>query len=480
MAATDTPGRVTAMPAVPGPRPLPIVGRRGTKFLFYHDPIAYHRHVYETYGTLAAFTAGGNKLLIYGPTYNQQVLGQADIFHADRVAAPGPPDSALHRLGSGLNTMSGEVHRRQRRLIQPALHRQHVDTYRDTMVAISEQYLAGWRSGQLRDIAHEMQQLTLCIASTTLFGVDATQDADSLGHLIARWIGLNAHRGVYFFPVDWPGTPFRRLLRLSDQLEAHIREMLDHKRQHTSGQGDVLELLLGARDDDGLGMSEAELIGHTTVLFLAGFETSAVAMTWTLFLLAQHPQVLGDLVDELISVLHGEAPTVAQIASLPLLDQVIKESMRLLPPAIHGGRIAVQPFAMGGYEFPAGTKVMYSEYITHHMAELYPQPERFLPSRWAGPAPAPYAYLAFLAGPRRCLGAEFAMLEMKIALSLILQRFRLALPDQARIDRAVRFTLVPKDGMPMHVLGQDRQFRKVSVRGTIHDLVDLSEHSNVH
>jgi cytochrome P450 len=276
------------------------------------------------------------------------------------------------------------------------------------------------------------------------------------------------------FPVDIPGAPFRQLLQLSTRLEADIRAMIQHKRAHPSDQRDLLALLLQAQDEDGTRLTDAELIGNATLLFVAGFETSAVALTWTLFLLAQHPHVMADLLDELTSVLHGEAPTVEQLRQLRLLDRVIKESLRLLPPAIQGGRIAVQPFVMGRYEFPAGTKVMYSEYITHHMPDLYPQPERFLPERWCGPEPSPYAYLPFLAGPRRCLGAEFAILEMKIVLALILQRYRLALIPNTLIHRAVRFTVVPKHGMPMQVHPQDRQFIKVAVRGNIHEMVDLT------
>jgi cytochrome P450 len=462
------------MPALRGPRPLPILGKRGRKLLFYRDPIAYHRHVYTTYGTLAAFIQGGAKLLAYGPEYNRQVLTQTDVFHADRIAAPGPADSALRRLGHGLNGMSGEVHRQQRRLMLPAFHRQHIEAYRDTMVAITCRWLDRWPTGQILDIEHEMQQIALCIASAALFGVDAMDNADSLGRLIARWVGLNVKRAVHMFPIDVPGAPFRQLLQLSVRLEADIRAMIQHKRDHLFDQQDVLALLLQAQDEDGTCLTEDELIGHTTILFLAGFETSAVALTWTLFLLAQHPQIMTDLLDELVGTLQGDAPTIEQMRNLPLLDRVIKESLRLLPPAIQGGRIAVQPFVMGGYEFPTGTKVMYSQYITHHMPDLYPQPERFLPQRWCGPEPSPYAYLPFLAGPRRCLGAEFAMLEMKVVLALILQRYRLALIPNTRIDRMVRFTIVPKYGMPMRVHPQDRQFTKVAVRGNIHEMVDLT------
>ncbi len=187
------------------------------------DPIAYHRHVYQTYGTLASFITGGRKLLAYGPEYNRQILNQPDLFNVERIAVPAAQDTSLYRLGLGLNSMNGEVHRRQRRLMLPAFHRQHVEHYRDTMVAVSEQLLDRLPLGQVIDIAHLMQQITLCIASATLFGVDATSDANSLGHQIARWIRLNANRMIYLLPVDLPGTPLRRLKQISEQLETYIR-----------------------------------------------------------------------------------------------------------------------------------------------------------------------------------------------------------------------------------------------------------------
>jgi cytochrome P450 len=453
---------------------MPIVGKRGTKLMFYRDPIAYHRHVFQTYGTLASFTAGGKKLLAYGPEYNRQIFNQPDVFYADRVAAPGPAGTALHRLGFGLNTMNGDLHRQQRRLMLPAFHRQAIEGHRNAMAATTYQLLERWPAGKIYDLAHVMNQLTLCIVSKALFGIDATERVDTLGHLIARWIEMNTRPHIHMFPIDLPGTPLRKLIQLSDHVESVIREILRSKRNHEDEQRDVLSMLVQAHDEDGTRMSEDELIGHTTLLFLAGFETSAVSLTWTLFLLAQHPRVMADVVDELMATLGGNAPTIEQVRELPLLDRVIKESLRLLPPAIHGGRIAVQPFAMGGYEFPVGTKVMYSEFMTHRLPDIYHEPDRFLPKRWEGVEPVPFAYIPFLGGPRRCLGAEFALLEMKLVLAIMLQRYRFSIPANAQIDSAVRFTLVPASGIPMLFAPRDRQFAKAPIRGNIHQLVDLS------
>jgi cytochrome P450 len=461
------------MPPGPAPQRIPFFGRQAQKMRFYRDPIAYHQHVYNTYGDLASFIQGGQKILIYNPEYNRQVFNQPDVFQVERIVMPGPKDSALHRLGLGLNSMNGELHRRQRRLVLPAFHRQHIEHYRDSMIAVTQRIIDELELHQTTDIAHVMQKLTLCVASETLFGVDALDDANSLGHKIARWIKFNANRWIYMFPYDLPGTPLRQLKTLSIELEQYILQLLEQKRAQPSAHRDALALLLQARDEDGSALSDDEIIGQTTLMFIAGFETSAVALTWTLFLLAQHPEIYADLVDEMQSVLHGDAPTTAQTMQMPLLDRVIKESLRLFPPAIQGGRISTQDFAMGGYEFAAGTKVMYSEFMTHRLPDIYPDPLLFNPNRWENFDPGTFAYIPFLAGPRRCLGAEFAMLEMKIVLSMLLQRYRISLPQQTHIDRKVLFTLEPKDGLALELHPFDRNFRKSTVTGNVNELVSL-------
>src|SRR5262245_50733052 len=144
--------RLAAVAPLRGPRAVPILGKRANKALFYRDPVAYHRHVYNTYGTLAAFVQGGNKILIYTPEYNRQVLTQTDVFLTDRVAPPGPPESALHRLGMGLNSMNGEQRRQRRQLIMPVFHKQRIESYHDEIVAITDFCLDGWRVGQVCDI----------------------------------------------------------------------------------------------------------------------------------------------------------------------------------------------------------------------------------------------------------------------------------------------------------------------------------------
>jgi cytochrome P450 len=263
------------------------------------------------------------------------------------------------------------------------------------------------------------------------------------------------------------------------QLDEEMRKIITRKRTADTDEGDVLSMLLQARDaESGVGLSEDELLGHVSVIFAAGHETSANALTWTLFLLSQHPEVAADLLDELESVLQGEAPSIEQLQQLPLLERVIKESMRVLPPVPWNGRVTSKPTELGGYALPQGTEVFVSIYQTHHMPELYPNPEAFNPQRWETIEPTPYEYNPFSAGQRLCIGAAFAMMEIKIVLAMLLQRYRLQLLPQLRIDRFGLIIMAPKYGMPMVVHQQDRQFALGvgGVRGNVREMVNLSEY----
>lgn len=250
--------------------------------------------------------------------------------------------------------------------------------------------------------------------------------------------------------------------------------LIARKRATSGDHQDVLATLIHVRDEDGTRLTDSELLGHTFTLLIAGHETSSNALTWTLFLLAQHPRVYADVVDEVTSVLGGAAPRLEHLARLPLLDRVIKETLRLLPPASVTSRISTAPFQIGPYVAPKGAFITLSQYVTHRLPDLYPQPYRFKPERWETFDPSPYEYLPFGAGTHMCIGMSFALMEIKLVLALLLQRFRLELPAQTQVNHHVKVTLAPKGGVPMHVHLQDRCFGKMPVRGTIHKLVDLA------
>ncbi|MDR6224085.1 cytochrome P450 [Desmospora profundinema] len=255
-------------------------------------------------------------------------------------------------------------------------------------------------------------------------------------------------------------------------MDTSVRSMIERKRSQPSAT-DVLAALVQARDEDGAVLSDDELIGHTFTLFVAGHETTSNALTWTIFLLSQHPDILADLLDELDGALQGASPTMEKLNQLPLLEGVVKESLRLLPPASIGMRITGSPCVLGGFFLPKGSNIFYSPFVTHRLPELYPEPNRFHPKRWAGLKRSPYEFLPFGAGPHMCMGWAFAMQEMKVVLAMLLQRYRLFVVDHTKIEP--NLNMRPKYGMPMRIFPQGRQFQRGTVRGAIHQLVDFNE-----
>lgn len=460
---------------LPGPRPDPILGWRGALIPFGADPLGFTVGVYRRHGELAALSRSDPVMLFaFGPEHNRLLLSDAARFETDLSGGrPMPEGSAAARVSNGLLAMNGERHRQQRRLMLPSFHRQQVSAYRDAMVAEIERALGAWAPGETRDMAVEMQELTLGVALRTLFSLETTAEARALGQLFKESLEISFSPLEMAIPLELPGTGRHRLLRLAERIEAHVRALIAQRRERGDGCRDVLATLIAARDEDGQALSDDELVGQTYTLFAAGHETSSNALAWTLFLLDQHPEVLADLHDELRGALGGDAPSVEQLGRLPLLDRVVKESLRLMPPASLLVRQSRAPFELGGFALPAGATVFLSPFITHRLPEHWDAPQAFRPARWERIEPSIYTYLPFGAGPRMCIGTTFALMEIKLALAVIVQRFRLALPAGARVEPELRLTLRPRGGLPMRVFAQDRQFRRAPVGGGIGAVIDL-------
>ncbi|NJN16287.1 MAG: cytochrome P450 [Oscillochloris sp.] len=460
---------------MPGPRPDPILGWRGALLPFAADPLGFLCDLYQRYGPLAAVTRHPPAMLFaFGPKYNRRILSDAVTFENNpSLALPMREDSALARIGNGLLAMNGETHRRQRRMMMPSFHRRHVAGYRDTMVAMIDRALDRWQTENPLDIAREMQQITLAVALQTLFSLDAGPEAQALGNLFEQSLAINFSPLDTFVPIDVPGTAYHRLARLAEQIETRVRALIDQRRALGESHQDVLATLIAVRDEDGQALSDDELIGQTYTLFAAGHETSSNALTWALLLLEQHPQVLADLHDELQTELHGDAPSLEQLARLPLLDRVVQEVLRLMPPASVLVRRTATATRLGCYELPADTTIFLSPFVTHRIPELYAAPQTFNPARWEQIDPSPYEYLPFGAGPRMCIGTTFALMEIKLVLARIIQRFRLEFPAGTRIDPELPLTLRPRGGMRMQVRPQDRAFRAGRVQGGIRRVLDL-------
>lgn len=441
---------------------------------FFDDSVGCLRKLHKLHGPIVGFHKGDSySLFAFGADFNRQVLANADAFYLSS-GFPGPKKSAQRHFGAGLFGLNGERHQQQRRLLMPPFRKEAVESYHEFFVSLTGQFLADWQPGQTRDIAHEMKEYALAITSKLLFGLEDLTTAHAIEPVFDEWLELN-HETFFsaILPVDARAGRYERLLEVAENLESHLQVLVREGSALTTDRQDVLSILLQAQAAGTLG--PVEVVGHMHTLFNAAYHTTTAALTWTLFLLAQHPAVMLDLVDEFTGALAGEAPAPGQLAGLALLDRVIKESLRLLPPVVYAPRMTMKPVALGPFTLPLGTMVVTSHYVTHHLPELFPEPESFRPNRWLQAAPSPYAYLPFGGGPRMCLGAPFAMLMLKVALPMILQRFRLTVVPGARIDRRSTLTLGPRFGIHMLIEKQDRRFTASPVVGDIHEMVELPQ-----
>lgn len=478
---------------VPGPAPLPVIGRFVNAWRYGRDSIRFASRLFDQYGSVVSLAAGGGTnfysplstcpgtVLGYGPDVVRQVTTHHEIYYKYpisgtlyRLRDQSPRSAPLKHFGVGLFGVNSQQHLQTRKLMMPAFHQKRIATYRDDMVAIAQSVLNQIPLEQPFDIAATLRLLTLRIATKTLFGSDIDEEGGAVGQLIQDILG--GLGSAVLLPLDWPGLPYHHVLTLMQQLDDEMRAIINRKRDAETETADVLSMLMAAQDaETGLSLTEDELLGHAGVIFAAGHETSANALTWTLLLLSQHPNIAANLHDELHSHLHGDAPSVEQLQQLPLLDHVVKESLRIIPPAPWNGRVMSQPMDLLGYPLPTGTEVLVSIYHTHHQPELFPQPETFDPHRWETIDPTPYEYNPFSAGPRTCIGAAFAMMEIKLVLAMLVQQFRIEMIPHHRLDRSGFIVITPKGGLPVVAHGQDREFHQGvgTIQGNVREMVNL-------
>jgi cytochrome P450 len=456
-----------------GPLRIPLVGRPLRLARFFSDPARTLLRIRERYGTLSTIQQGDTRVVFaFSPELNREVLASADHFYVQALVDTAPKTSALYHLRTHLLGLKGEAHRRARRIVGSAFTRSRVEGYREDMVRLANKLFERWRPGEVMNVEREMQQLALWVVSHTVYGVSPSDANLDLGLRIKQVIQGIFSPVAMVLPHDLPGSPYRTLLRRAEVVEQDLLALIAKKRNQPGEQHDALAALVHSRGEDGKPFTDEELVGHTFLLFFGGYDTTANALSWTLLLLALHPRVLHDLQDEL-TVLQGAAPTHEQLAALPLLDAVIKESMRLLSPVAFTGRTSTQGATLGGHAIPEGTDVFVSPLVTHRLPELYERPNSFLPERWLkGEPPSPWAYLPFGAGPHVCVGASLAALEIRLTLAMLLQRFTLLPPDGARIDHQVQSTMSTKAGMPMRVLPRQRVARAPRIEGDILELFE--------
>ncbi|SFI44005.1 cytochrome P450 [Planctomicrobium piriforme] len=451
---------------------LPVTHGRISDFA--DDPVVCMRNLWRTHGEVAALQEGSQRIhFVFGPTYTKQVLSDSQRFHSQFFAIRGPRKSAQRRVTSGLMTMNGDTHKQHRRIVMGPFQKRAITAYHDTVVQMADQYTRDWKPGEVRDLTSEMTQYMLQLTSSLLFGIDLPRLAYRVGELTERWVAMNHQVGPAAFSSDASSTEeYEQLLAAAEELEAAVQEMINIRRSGKLGF-DVLSLLIRAHEEES-GVTDEQLIGHIVLLFGAAHLTSAHTLTWTLFLLAQHPEVMTRLHAEFQQTLDGKSPRPEDLERMPYLERVLKESMRVLPASGYSQRIAAETVDLGPFQLQRGAAVIFSQFITHHMPELYSQPEQFLPDRWETINPSPYAYLPFGAGPRMCVGAALGMMQLKISLPMILNRFKLSMVPNSEVNGRVMSTMLfPTSTVPVLLSEHDGQFESAPVSGSIHSLIDL-------
>lgn len=431
----------------PGPRGLPGVGHL---FQFQRDPLAFVRGVQRAYPRVATVQiAGRSVVMFFRPEHARFFL----VDQARSFAVAAGRDMMRRFLGDALLTTDGDVHRQQRRLVQPAFHKKRVESYAEIMTRQTEDMLETWQPGSRLNVAAALQEVTLRIVVQALFNVDLRTQGAGLSRLFTQVVESQNPVLLRYSSLDLPFLPYHKVVEARRQLDAFIYELIAQRRATERDEGDVLSMLLQTRDEEnGLMLDDIGIRDQMMTLIAAGHETTSNSLAWTLYLLSRHPEIRDKLLSELASVLGGRTPALDDLARLPYLDWVVNESMRVYPPAWTLGRTAIEPFELEGYQFPVGTRVMFSQWVIHHLPDVWGDPETFRPERWdpaTGQKPPQGAYFPFGAGPRMCIGMPFAQIEARLVLATILQRFSPELAPGWRVEPLPRVTLRVKNGLPM-------------------------------
>ena len=421
---------------------------------FRRDPIAVLRRAASEYGDVVRLPLSKHPVyLVNHPDLIKDVL----VTNQKQFKKGRGLEQIKRLLGEGLLTSEGEFHLRQRRLIQPAFHRQRVVAYGESMTYYAAQARERWQGGETRDMHAEMMRLTLAIVGKTLFGAEVEAEAAEIDGALGEIIGLFRLLQLPYSDLleRLPLPVVRRFRTARARLDATIYRLIARHRAAGEDRGDLLSMLLAARDeDDGGRMSDEQVRDEALTLFLAGHETTANAMTWTWYLLSQHPDVEERFHAEIDTILAGRTPTVDDLPRLPYTRCVFSESLRCFPPAWLLGRRLLSDYTLGGHALAAGSIVLLSQFVMHRDPRFWPDPERFDPDRWTPEAEAArpkFAFFPFGGGPRVCIGEQFAWMEGVLLLATLGQRWRLRLAPGQIVAAQPIVTLRPRYGMRMRV-----------------------------
>ena len=445
------PSKTTDRLTPPGPRAR-FPGHMMLEFLRRRLPFMIESA--EKYGDIVFFKVGNERIYLFNhPDLIRDVLvtNQKNFVKSRALVR------AKRVLGEGLLTSEGEFHLRQRRLAQPAFHRDRIATYGRSMVDYAERTSSRWRDSEQLDIHDAMMKLTLAIVAKTLFSADVEKEAAEISEaLTVTFEAFNV--GILPFSEILEKLPLRYIKRFEAaraRLDATIYRIIDERRSSGEDRGDLLSMLLLAQDTegDGGGMNNTQLRDEAMTIFLAGHETTANALSWTWYLLSQHPEVEERFHQE-IDALGNRLPQPEDLPNLSYTRMILAESMRLYPPAWAVGRRALNDFEANGYLIPARSMVLMSQYIVHRDPRFYPNPERFDPERWRpeiAAARPKFSYFPFGGGTRICIGEQFAWMEGILVLATIGRHWRMRYLDDSPPEIEPRITLRPKSPLRVQV-----------------------------
>ncbi len=433
----------------PGPRALPLLG---SALALAQDPLRFLLHVGRDYGPVSFIRLGPWPFyMINEPELIEDVLvGQ----HRDCIKDKSTRD-LMPLTGQGLLTSEGALWRSQRKVAAPPLQPKRIAGYATTMLDCAERAFAAARDGEQRDIHLDLTTLTLEIVGKTLLGVDTRGEADRIARALDVFMQY-FERQVYslegLLPLAIPTWRRVRMRRAVAELDGIIYPIIERLRANGEGAEHLLARLVQARGDDGLPMSDLQLRDEAVTMLLAGHETSALTLTYAVYLLATHPSVAARLRDEVDAAFAGGVPDPMALCALPYLGAVVRETLRLYPPAYAIGREVIEPFELGGWPLARGAQLLLCPYAVQRDPQLFARPERFAPERWLSARELPrFAYFPFGGGPRICIGNHFALMELAIVLAALVRRLELELVAGYRLQLQPLVTLRIAGGLPMRV-----------------------------
>ena len=433
----------------PGPGGLPIAG---SMFDYLKDMLGFLVRMREKYGDIAYFKLGSRKMYLVS---NPELIKDVLVTHNRNFTKSRALQRAKIVLGEGLLTSEGEHHIKQRKIIQPVFHQKRIRGYGDTMAEYARALGEKWHNGQVVDIHNEMMRLSLAIVSKTIFDADVESESDEIGKSLTNLVTLFPRLMMpYSEFLDKLPLPSNKRCELAiEHLDNIIYRLIDERRKGKKAREDLLSMLLEAQDEgSGSVMSNEQLRDEAITLFLAGQETTANSLTWTMYLISQHPEVDKKMQDEIAEVLGGKLPALDDLGKLSYTERVFKEALRIYPPAWAVARRAIEDYDLGGYCVPRGTDIFMSQFVVHRDPRFYKDPLRFDPDRWTPEFEAElpkFAYFPFGGGPRRCIGEPFAWMEGVIVLSTLMSGWKMRLVPNQKIEPEALITIRPKHGVKM-------------------------------